>query len=104
MLTAIIVFIASSVLFMGKGLTGYYLLDFEPQKCESDAACLNGDVCCPFSGKNYGVCDKASKCNSIKSLTNNELSQITSYEVYGSIMMAWVFAAIAALVYREYKR
>jgi hypothetical protein len=61
-----------SLLLMGHGLTGDYLLGYRADACETTSDCSNNEVCCMFFEENYGICDEQKNCEAIKSVTREE--------------------------------
>jgi len=59
--------------FLGRGITGLYLMDFEQQPCVKDFDCNTIEVCCKFYHEDYGVCDSKENCAAIESVTREEL-------------------------------
>src|SRR3989344_3198789 len=56
--------LAFAMLFsIGYGVTGFYTLDSE-SLCVEESDC-SYSVCCPLSGKEYGVCEQESECSQI---------------------------------------
>ena len=56
--------LAFAMLFsIGYGVTGFYTLDSE-SLCVEESDC-SYSVCCPLSGKEYGVCGQESECSQI---------------------------------------
>src|SRR3989338_756872 len=54
--------LAFAMLFsIGYGVTGFYTLDSE-SLCVEESDC-SYSVCCPLSGKEYGVCEQESECS-----------------------------------------
>lgn len=73
-IAAFIVFIGLG--FIGKGITGMYLLDF-PEKtyCSEDSECPQDQVCCLFYQQNTGICEKAGTCQAIYEVTKQETNR-----------------------------
>jgi len=63
----------SGAFFLGRGITGLYLMDFEQQPCVEDSDCSGVEVCCKFYHEDYGVCDFEENCAAIESVTREEL-------------------------------
>lgn len=66
------------IFFLGKGITGLYLIDFEQDYCDENADCKQGEVCCNFYGEDSGICDKSSNCQAIRQITKEEKEKISS--------------------------
>ncbi|MSR86345.1 hypothetical protein EXS74_03035 [Candidatus Woesearchaeota archaeon] len=75
-LTLILAF--ATLFFLGYGITGFYAIDpSEHSLCIEDSDC-SYSVCCPLTGKDYGICGQESECASL-------LSQGSSMEQAPSI-------------------
>ena len=67
-----------SLLFIGYGVTGFYLLDWQQSYCSQDKDCNPDLVCCKFYEEDSGVCDSKGNCKAIYDLTKEEKQQRTA--------------------------
>jgi hypothetical protein len=84
-ITIAIIFGLMSMAFLGKGITGMYLIDFKLSPCETDNDC--DDTCCKFYNVDEGVCDFESNCNAILQITREEYIRMTNLNVDSSVML-----------------
>ena len=73
----IVLLMLFGILFVGRGFSGMYLIDFDQQDCEDDSDCRSG-VCCDFYKESSGVCDLKENCNAIEQITKEEKEKISS--------------------------
>ena len=60
------------ITFLGKGITGLYILDYNQQPCDQDSNCNSIKACCTFYQQDYGVCADLRECEAIYSLSREE--------------------------------
>ena len=94
-----ILIVATSILLIQQGITGFYLADFNQQTCETSVDCP--DSCCPVYGEEYGLCDTSQMCDEIYSATRemsshqSSLNPIEAKEGYRSTSFKQNYIAIA---------
>lgn len=76
----LLILVVFGVFFIGQGITGFYLLDFEQTSCVTDDDC-GPKVCCMFFEEDYGVCDFEEKCTAIERVTMEEKQKISELDM-----------------------
>ena len=106
-LTLVLAF--ATLFFLGYGITGFYAIDpSEHSLCIEDSDC-SYSVCCPLSGKDYGVCGQESECASFYSQESGMQQAPSIAEVaersYIAVALGVVLLMVLAIVgYLEWKQ
>lgn len=108
-LTLILAF--ATLFCLGYGITGFYALDPQSHStCVENSDCTYS-ICCPLSGKSYGVCGQESECanlagqSSVAQAPSLETSVETNYIAISlGVILLMILAIVGFLEWKAEKK
>ena len=76
-----IILLIIGLFFLGRGITGMYILDFEQPSCSMETDCQGYNVCCNFYEEDYGICNFEDQCSAITEITREEKQRVSNLDI-----------------------
>ena len=108
-LTLILAF--ATLFFLGYGITGFYTIDPASHSlCIEESDC-SYSVCCPLSGKDYGICGQESECAALndegtvlqQAPSLGEVAERSYIAVALGILLLMILAIVGYLEWKQEK-